>query len=64
MHGLCFNINPDLNYFKHIIPCGIRDKGVTSLTEIKEQEIDINEVKIKLIQNFEKSFDAEIIYDI
>ena len=64
MHGLCFNINPDLNYFKHIIPCGISDKGVTSLTEIKEQEIDINEVKIKLIQNFEKSFDAEIIYDI
>ena len=64
MHGLCFNINPDLNYFKHIIPCGISGKGVTSLTEIKEQEIDINEVKIKLIQNFEKSFDAKIIYDI
>ncbi|WOK95245.1 octanoyltransferase [Canna indica] len=30
-HGLAFNINPDLNYFKHIVPCGIPDKGVTSL---------------------------------
>lgn len=30
-HGLAFNINPDLNYFKHIVPCGIDDKDVTSL---------------------------------
>ncbi|CAI0450309.1 unnamed protein product [Linum tenue] len=30
-HGLAFNIDPDLNYFKHIVPCGIADKRVTSL---------------------------------
>ncbi|KAK9273863.1 hypothetical protein L1049_018675 [Liquidambar formosana] len=30
-HGLAFNIDPDLNYFKHIVPCGIADKEVTSL---------------------------------
>ncbi|KAH0705412.1 hypothetical protein KY290_010108 [Solanum tuberosum] len=30
-HGLVFNMDPDLNYFKHIVPCGIVDKGVTSL---------------------------------
>ncbi|KAL1550351.1 Lipoyl ligase [Salvia divinorum] len=30
-HGLAFNIDPDLNYFKHIVPCGIPDKEVTSL---------------------------------
>lgn len=30
-HGLAFNINPDLDYFKHIVPCGIADKEVTSL---------------------------------
>ncbi|KAL5994971.1 Lipoyl ligase [Asimina triloba] len=30
-HGLAFNIDPDLNYFKHIVPCGISNKGVTSL---------------------------------
>ncbi|XP_010522437.1 PREDICTED: octanoyltransferase isoform X3 [Tarenaya hassleriana] len=38
-HGLAFNINPDLSYFKHIVPCGIADKEVTSLrreTETKQ----------------------------
>ncbi|KAH8512452.1 hypothetical protein H0E87_005915 [Populus deltoides] len=30
-HGLAFNIDPDLDYFKHIVPCGIADKQVTSL---------------------------------
>lgn len=30
-HGLAFNIDPDLSYFDHIVPCGISDKGVTSL---------------------------------
>jgi lipoyl(octanoyl) transferase len=31
MHGFAFNINTDLNYFNHIVPCGIADKAVTSL---------------------------------
>ncbi|XP_020551194.1 octanoyltransferase isoform X2 [Sesamum indicum] len=38
-HGLAFNINPDLNYFKHIVPCGIADKEVTSL----QKEMNTNE---------------------
>ncbi|KAH6794482.1 lipoyltransferase 2 [Perilla frutescens var. hirtella] len=33
-HGLAFNIDPDLNYFKHIVPCGIPDKEVTSLQKV------------------------------
>jgi lipoyl(octanoyl) transferase len=33
IHGLAFNINTDLSYFNHIIPCGIQDKGVTSLAQ-------------------------------
>lgn len=37
-HGLAFNINPDLTYFKHIVPCGIADKEVTSL----KREVQIN----------------------
>lgn len=37
-HGLAFNINPDLTYFKHIVPCGIPDKEVTSL----KKEVQIN----------------------
>lgn len=45
MHGLAFNVNTDLNYFKHIVPCGIDDKAVTSLEKEIGYETDINLVK-------------------
>jgi|TARA_B100001059_G_scaffold113262_1_gene113472 lipoyl(octanoyl) transferase len=62
MHGFSFNINPDLNYFNNIIPCGIKDKGVTSVSELKNRNIEINEIKNILLENFSHSFDAELIY--
>ncbi|PKA57958.1 Octanoyltransferase [Apostasia shenzhenica] len=43
-HGLAFNIDPDLNYFKHIVPCGIADKGVTSLRSEAAVELPADEV--------------------
>ncbi|KAG8370890.1 hypothetical protein BUALT_Bualt13G0030500 [Buddleja alternifolia] len=43
-HGLAFNINPDLNYFKHIVPCGIADKEVTSLQREVEDVLPSEEV--------------------
>lgn len=43
-HGLAFNINPDLNYFKHIVPCGIADKEVTSLKKEVQQVLPSEEV--------------------
>lgn len=43
-HGLAFNIDPDLNYFKHIMPCGIPDKGVTSLRRETKMELPSDEV--------------------
>ena len=63
MHGLCLNVNPDLSYFNFIIPCGIKDKGVTSLSWLKKEEIDINEVKLRIVENFKLAFSAEINFE-
>ncbi|GIV45623.1 MAG: octanoyltransferase [Ignavibacterium sp.] len=56
MHGFAFNINTDLSYFGKIIPCGITDKGVTSLENILKKKISIEEVKSHLIENFVQIF--------
>lgn len=59
MHGFAFNINTDLSYFGKIIPCGISDKGVTSLEKILGQKISIEEVKKHLVENFMKIFNYD-----
>lgn len=59
MHGFAFNVNTDLTYFNHIIPCGIRGKAVTSLSaELGGQAIDIEEVKQKIVKHFLQVFEA------
>ena len=61
MHGFALNVNTDLNYFNHIIPCGIPNKKVTSLKEELGSEIDVIEVKDKLKKNFSKVFNVSIV---
>ena len=62
MHGFAFNVNTDLSYFDHIVPCGIRDKKVTSLRQELGEEIPMEEVKSVVRKNFEKVFDASLAY--
>lgn len=59
MHGLAFNINTDLNYFDNIIPCGIDDKAVTSLANELEEDVNINEVRKKLVLQLKDLFQFE-----
>jgi len=63
MHGFSFNVNPELNYFKNIIPCGITDKGVTSVSELKNRVIEMNEIKQILYKNFAESFSAKLVFE-
>ncbi len=59
MHGLALNVNTDLNYFNHIVPCGITDKQVTSMQKELGKEVDIEEVKQKLKTNIASLFEIE-----
>ena|SRR6202035_5138022 len=60
MHGFAFNINTDLQYFDGIIPCGIKNKQVTSLARELGRNINLGEVKEKLKSHFEEVFEAEL----
>lgn len=61
MHGFAFNVNADLGYFDHIIPCGINDKAVTSLAAELKRPIDQSEVKEKIKTYFQDLFEAQFI---
>jgi lipoyl(octanoyl) transferase len=61
MHGLAFNVNTDLDYFKNIVPCGIDDKDVTSMQKELGMAVDINEVKKILKHHISVLFNMEIL---
>lgn len=56
MHGLAFNVNTDLSQFDHIVPCGIKDKDVTSMQRELGKTIDMEAVKKRLLFHLEQLF--------
>ena len=57
MHGFSLNISPDLNYYEYIIPCGIKEYGVTSMAKIMDSEVpSVDEIKTKITKRFIKNF--------
>jgi len=62
MHGWALNVNTNLQYFNYIIPCGIVDKGVTSMQNELGYEINMSELKLKLLNHFEQNFHCKITH--
>ena len=62
MHGFALNVNVDLSYFDHIIPCGIKGKAVTSLQiELGVESVDEEIVKQKIVKHFCQLFNSSMI---
>jgi len=61
MHGFALNVDNDLSYFENIIPCGISNKSVTSITNEIANQVNKYDVKEKIIKNFENIFSAKLI---
>lgn len=61
MHGIGFNVNSELDYFKNIIPCGIDDKAVTSMENELGRKVEMDELKKKLLDNLANIFDFDYV---
>ena len=59
-HGFALNVDPDMNHFAMIHPCGIRDKGVTSLSRILDRKVTVDEVAKKYPKYFGETFGVEM----
>ena len=63
MHGFSLNVNPNLNHYKNIIPCGIFEHGVTSMSNILNENIDYENVKKTIIKKFFNQFKIDLPLD-
>jgi len=63
-HGFAFNVNTDLRYFDWIVPCGLRDKGVTSLQKLLGRRVEMAEVAEKVVRHFGRVFELEIVLEL
>lgn len=61
MHGIALNVNTDMSYFEHIVPCGIDDKAVTSMQQELNRQIDLTEVKEKFAYRLSQVFGIDFM---
>ena len=61
MHGLALNVNTDLDFFNLIVPCGIADRGVTSLEREVGHPVDMDEVKAHMSRHLSRLFEWEYV---
>ncbi len=55
-HGFALNVDPDLSMFAHIVPCGIRDRGVTSMAQVLGRGVEMREVVDRAVARFADAF--------
>lgn len=59
MHGFALNVNTNLGYFDNIIPCGIKEKAVTSMEVELGKKLDLEDVKTKILHHFKNLFEVD-----
>jgi lipoyl(octanoyl) transferase len=60
MHGFAFNVTPNLDHFDHIVPCGIEDRGVTSLAKEAGTPVDLDDVRAPIVRHVADLFGADV----
>jgi len=58
MHGFALNVTTDLSYFDHIVPCGIADRGVTSLAAETDADVPVDALREPVVRHFAEQFDV------
>jgi lipoyl(octanoyl) transferase len=62
-HGFALNVNTQLDYFKMIVPCGIQDHGVTSLSKLVGERLELRDVAERVVGHFREIFDRDVKFN-
>jgi lipoyl(octanoyl) transferase len=60
LHGFALNVDPDLNYYRNIVACGMPDRGVTSMARLLGRPVEVAEVRRRLVARFAERFGVEV----